>query len=237
MLVDCDMGLANAGILLGVQLGLDDRRPARRPLRARGPAPDAAPPASAFLPGHSGTGIGSTPVRGRARAGCSRRCRPYAERVRPYRRSTPAAASTPRRSASSPRRHAADRPDARADRVHRRLCDGEGAGGRPRHAPASRSSPTWSRHDVAGRAACSTVSAAVVSRFLDVELELMPARSPRDAMCARRCCASAACVEAYPSSRAARAFARARRAGSADRRASGRRRHRFLGMEALHGAH
>jgi flagellar biosynthesis protein FlhG len=77
---------------------------------------------------------------------------------------------------------------------------------------------------------------SVIARFLDVTLELIGSipedRHLRDAVLRKRCC-----VDAYPSSRAARAFKQlAGRIAELDLPpvAGG---HRFFGMEALHGAH
>ena len=77
------------------------------------------------------------------------------------------------------------------------------------------------RDDEAGRRRCSTVSSAVVSRFLDVELESCSARSRRRSLCPRGGAAQALLRRGLPELAAPRAPSRGsrRRCAERDRRA------------------
>jgi flagellar biosynthesis protein FlhG len=229
MLIDCDMGLANAGILLGLpsawtigdllagRCGIED-------LLQSGPG------GLAFLPGHSGTGSGST-LSTAERARLMEALRPYAERFEHIVIDTGggidasslaliAAADTPLIVVTP---EPASFIDAYA--MVKALSVAHGTSGFEVVA-------NMARHDVAGRQLFDKFR-AVATRFIDVDLAYagtIPADGyVREAVLRKRCV-----VETFPGAPASRAFA-----------ALARRMARPGPMaapapqltEALHGAH
>lgn len=77
MLVDCDVGLANANILLGVD---SDRTIADLAIGEAAAVVRAGPAGMMFVAGHSGVGMGAGPSVG-VRVGLASALRPYAEEV------------------------------------------------------------------------------------------------------------------------------------------------------------
>ena len=232
MLVDCDMGLANANILLGVNgswtlgdvlgrhCGLED-------ILQRGPG------GILLAPGHSGTGVGSR-LDERERQWLATSFQPYADSldfvivdggsgISLETLGIVAASDTVLLVLSG-------EPTAFMDAyaMVKALSVKHGC---TRVAIVT----NMVADDEAGRALFLRFK-AVIARFLDVTLELLGSipedRHLRDAVLRKRCC-----VEAYPSSRAARAFGQlARKIVEIDSPAVAGG-HRFFGMEALHGAH
>ena len=232
MLVDCDMGLANANILLGVNGGwtLGDvlgRHCALEDILQRGPG------GILLAPGHSGTGIGST-LGERDRQWLAGAFRPYAESLDYVLVDSGSGISLDTLGIV-----------AASDRILL-VLSGEPTAFMDAYAMVKALAvkhgcaratvvANMVEDDIAGEALFERFE-AVISRFLDVELDYLGAipedRHLRDAVLRKRCC-----VEAYPSSRASRAFRKlAERivAGELPPMAGGQR---FFGMEALHGAH
>jgi len=202
MLVDCDMGLANAAILLGIpsawtigdllsgRCGVED-------LLQRGPA------GLQFLPGHSGTGSGST-LSAAERARLLDALRPYAARydhividtgggIHASSLALVAAADTPLIVLTPEPTSFVD-----AYAMVKALSVSHGSAGFEILA-------NMVQHDVAGRALFDKFR-AIVTRFIDVDLTYAGAipADPfvREAVLRKRCV-----VEAFPGAPAARAFA------------------------------
>lgn len=232
MLVDCDMGLANANILLGVNNNwtLGDvlgRHCSLEDILQTGPA------GIILAPGHSGTGIGSQ-LGDRERQVLGSVFQPYAGRLDYVVVDCGSGISLETLGIVS----ASDsivivlngEPTAFMDAYAmvkalsvKHACD--------RVAVVT----NMVADDEAGRQLFDRFS-SVIAKFLDVRLDHLGSipedKHLRDAVLRKRCC-----VEAYPSSRASRAFTQvAKRVVERDLplMAGG---HRFFGMEALHGAH
>jgi flagellar biosynthesis protein FlhG len=229
MLVDCDMGLANAGILLGLPSAwtigdLLAGRCAIEDLLQRGPG------GLAFLPGHSGTGSGST-LSSAERGRLMEALRPYAEQFEHIVIDTGGGIDV----SSLALIAAADTPlivitpeptsfiDAYA--MVKALSVAHGT-------PCFEVVANMARHDIAGRELFDKFR-AVVTRFIDVDLAYagtIPLDGyVREAVLRKRCV-----VESFPGAPASRAFAalarRMARPGLPETPAS-------RPMEALHGAH
>ncbi|WP_114954178.1 MinD/ParA family protein [Sphingosinicella terrae] len=232
MLVDCDMGLANANILLGINgnwtLGdVLGRHCALEDILQRGPG------GILLAPGHSGTGIGST-LGERDRQWLAGAFRPYADSLDYVVVDTGSGISLETLGIV-----------AASDRILLVLS------GEPtafmdayalvkaltvKHGCAEVSVvANMVTDDESGRALYERF-AAVIGKFLAVELDYLGAipedRHLRDAVLRKRCC-----VEAYPSARASRAFRRLAERIVQTELAPIAGGHRFFGMEALHGAH
>lgn len=202
MLVDCDMGLANAAILLGMpsawtigdllsgRCGVDD-------LLQRGPG------GLHFLPGHSGTGSGSTlsaPERGRLLEAL----KPYAARFDHIVIDTgggiEASALALVAAADTPLIVLTPEPTSFVDAyaMVKALSVSHGT-------PSFEIVANMAPHDVAGRALFDKFR-AIVTRFIDVDLVYAGAipSDPfvREAVLRKRCV-----VQAFPGAPAARAFA------------------------------
>ena len=232
MLVDCDMGLANANILLGVNgswtLGdVLGRHCSLEDILQQGPG------GILLAPGHSGTGVGSRLDEGE-RQWLATAFQPYAESLDYVVVDSGSGISLETLGIV-----------AASDEILL-VLSGEPTAFMDAYAMVkalvvkhgcARISVVANMvaDDEAGRALFLRFK-SVIARFLEVRLELLGSipedRHLRDAVLRKRCC-----VEAYPSSRAARAFAQlARKVVETDLPpvAGG---HRFFGMEALHGAH
>jgi len=202
MLVDCDMGLANAAILLGIpsawtigdllagRCGVED-------LLQRGPA------GLQFLPGHSGTGSGST-LSAAERGRLLEALRPYARRydhividtgggIEASSLALVAAADTPLIVLTPEPTSFVD-----AYAMVKALSVSHGSAGFEILA-------NMVQHDVAGRALFDKFR-AIVTRFIDVDLSYAGAipADPfvREAVLRKRCV-----VEHFPGAPSARAFA------------------------------
>ncbi|MGZ8310972.1 MAG: MinD/ParA family protein, partial [Allosphingosinicella sp.] len=232
MLVDCDMGLANASILLGVNgnwtladvlgrhCGLDD-------ILQKGPG------GILLAPGHSGTGVGSQ-LGDRERESLGSAFRPYAGRLDYVVVDSGSGISTETlgivAASDSILLVLSGEPTAFMDAYAmvkalsvRHGCDRVSV------------VTNMVRDDIAGRALFDRFK-SVIAKFLDVALDHIGSvpEDPhlRNAVLRKRCC-----VEAYPSSRASRAFAQiAKKVVELDlpMMAGG---HRVFGMEALHGGY
>lgn len=229
MLVDCDMGLANAGILLGLPSAwtigdLLAGRCAIEDMLQRGPG------GLAFLPGHSGTGSGSTlssAERGRLMAAL----RPYAEQfdhividtgggIDPTSLALIAGADTPLIVLTPEPTSFID-----AYAIVKALHVAHGT-------TCFEVVANMARHDIAGRQLFDKFR-AVVTRFIDVDLSYagtIPSDGyVREAVLRKRCV-----VDSFPGAPASRAFAslarRMARPGLPPATAP-------ISMEVLHGAH
>jgi len=229
LLLDCDMGLANAAILLGMptawtigdllagRCGLDD-------LLQTGPA------GLSFLPGHSGTGSGSTlsaAERGRLLEALEPRLADFDQVVIDTGGGIEASALALVASADTPLVVLTPEPTSFVDAYAIVKALNVAHGTADFQVVAN-----MVRHDVAGRQLFDKFR-AVVTRFIDVDLAYagtIPADGyVREAVLRKRCV-----VDAFPGAPASRAFA-----------ALARRMARpALGeapaprpMEALHGAH
>jgi len=202
MLVDCDMGLATAAILLGIpsawtigyllsgRFGIED-------LLQRGPA------GLQFLPGHSGTGSGST-LSPAERARLLEALRPYAARYDHIVIDTgggiEASALALVAAADSPLIVLTPEPTSFVDAyaMVKALSVSHGSAGFEILA-------NMVQHDVAGRALFDKFR-AIVTRFIDVDLSYAGAipADPfvREAVLRKRCV-----VEHFPGAPSARAFA------------------------------
>jgi flagellar biosynthesis protein FlhG len=232
MLVDCDAGLANANILLGVNgawtlgdvlgrhCGLDD-------ILQQGPG------GILLAPGHSGTGVGSR-LGDRERQSLASAFQPYAGRLDYVVVDSGSGISSETlgivAASDSIFLVLSGEPTAFMDAyamvkalVVKHECD--------------RISVVTNMvaDDVAGGELFERFRSVIV-KFLDVRLDHLGSvpedRHLRNAVLSKRCC-----VEAYPSSRASRAFTQiAKKVAELELppMAGG---HRFFGMEALHGAH
>lgn len=202
MLVDCDMGLANAAILLGLpsawtigdllagRCGIDD-------LLQRGPG------GLHFLPGHSGTGSGST-LSGAERGRLLAALRPYAERFDHIVIDTgggiEASALALVAAADTPLIVLTPEPTSFVDAyaMVKALSVSHGTQGFAVLA-------NMVTHDVAGRALFDKFR-AIVTRFIDVDLSYAGAvptdQFVREAVLRKRCV-----IEAFPGAPASRAFA------------------------------
>lgn len=214
MLVDCDMGLANAGILLG----LPTTRSIGDLLAGHCGVPEIVqrgPAGLFFLPGHSGTGAGST-LSAAERTRLLAALRPYVASfdhividtgggLEPSALGLIAAADTPVIVLTPEPTSFVD-----AYAIVKALAVSHGTAGFEIVA-------NMVRHDIAGRELFDKFK-AIVSRFLDVDLAFAGSvpSDPyvREAVMRRKCC-----VEAFPGAPASRAFtALARRlAGPAPR--------------------
>ena len=232
MLVDCDMGLANANILLGVNgswtlgdvlgrhCGLED-------IIQQGPG------GILLAPGHSGTGVGSQ-LGERERQWLGGVFQPYAGRLDYVFVDSGSGISLETlgivAASDSILLVLSGEPTAFMDAyaMVKALS--------VKHACERISVVTnMVLDDEAGRELFERFK-SVIAKFLDVELEHLGSipedKHLRDAVLRKRCC-----VEAYPSSRASRAFTQlAKKVVERDLplMAGG---HRFFGMEALHGAY
>lgn len=232
MLVDCDMGLANANILLGVNgawtLGdVLGHQCSMSDILKRGPG------GILLAPGHSGTGTGSRlPERERQRLADA--FQPFADELDYVLVDTGSGIA----------------PDtlgiiAASDSILL-VLSGEPTAFMDAYALVKALSVKHGCERVAVVTNMVADEAAgqylferfrtVIGRFLDVALDHLGSipedRHLRDAVLRKRCC-----LEAFPSSRASRAFRRIAdtiAARDLPRIAGG---HRFFGMEALHGAH
>ena len=202
MLVDCDMGLANAAILLGLpsawtigdllagRCGIDD-------LLQRGPG------GLHFLPGHSGTGSGST-LSGAERRRLLAALRPYAERFDHIVIDTGGGIEA----SSLALVAAADTPLIVLTPEPTSFVD---AYAMVKALSVSHGTQNFAvlanmvTHDVAGRALFDKFR-AIVTRFIDVDLSYAGAvptdQFVREAVLRKRCV-----VEAFPGAPASRAFA------------------------------
>jgi len=229
MLVDCDMGLANAGILLGLPSAwtigdLLAGRCAIEDLLQCGPA------GLTFLPGHSGTGSGST-LSAAERGRLMEALRPYRERfehividtgggIDPSSLALIAAADTPL-IVVTPEPTSFIDAYAMVKALH--IAHGT---------PCFEVVANMARHDVAGRQLFDKFR-AVVTRFIDVDLSFagtVPSDGyVREAVLRKRCV-----VDSFPGAPASRAFsALARRMA----RPGLPQVPEIRPMEALHGAH
>jgi flagellar biosynthesis protein FlhG len=232
MLVDCDVGLANANILLGLDTGrtladltLGERSVAE--IGCKGPA------GMVLVPGHSGTGLGGA-LGAEARRELAAALRPYADEADDVIVDTGGGLADDALSLV-----------AASDMILVVLADEPTAF---MDAYATVKALTL-RHGcahftiVANRARSSAEGRALFDRFDRVVTQFLPVHLDyagsipddpylRDAVLAKKCC-----VEAFPSSPAARAFGRiARRIAAAEipLLPGGQL---FFGMEAVHGAH
>ena len=202
MLVDCDMGLANAAILLGMpsawtigdllagRCGIDD-------LLQRGPG------GLHFLPGHSGTGSGST-LSGAERGRLLAALRPYAERFDHIVIDTGGGIEA----SSLALVAAADTPLIVLTPEPTSFVD---AYAMVKALSVSHGTQSFAvlanmvTHDVAGRALFDKFR-AIVTRFIDVDLSYAGAvpsdQFVREAVLRKRCV-----IDAFPGAPASRAFA------------------------------
>lgn len=232
MLVDCDVGLANADILLGLDAAgtLADVAQGERSVAEIG---RTGPAGMVLVPGHSGTGMGGA-LGGEARQALAAALGPYAREVDEVIVDTGGGLADDALSLIAASDMIlvvlADEPAAFMDAYAvvkaltlRHGCAhftilanrvGSGAEGRA----------LFDRFD------------RVVTQFLPVHLDYAGAvpedRYLRDAVLAKTCC-----VEAFPSAPAARAFARLARRIAAAELTPLPGGNRFFGMEAEHGAH
>lgn len=232
MLVDCDVGLANANILLGMEsaAGIADIA-----LRERGLADVAqqGPGGLMLVPGHSGSGMGGG-LAAAARSELASAFRPFAGDVDDVIVDTGGGLAGEGLSLVA----ASDlilvvlsgEPTAFMDAyaVVKALTQRHGC-------VAFTILANRVGSEAEGRALFDRFE-RVVTQFLPVDLAFAGAipEDPylRDAVLTKRCC-----VEAFPSAPASKAFARlARRMAASDMpmRPGG---HRFFGLEAVHGAH
>lgn len=203
MLVDCDMGLANAAIVLGVESAftIGDL------LAGRCDMDDlvcAGPSGLHFVPGHSGTGSGSTlsaAERGRLIGALAPYSADLDHIVIDMGGGLDASALALVATADVPLIVVAPEPTSFLDAyaVVKALAVGHGV-------TRFRIVANMVRHDIAGRELFDQFR-AIATRFLDVELSYAGA-IPSDpyvrAAVARKSC----CVEAFPGAPASKAFAR-----------------------------
>lgn len=232
VLVDCDVGLANANILLGVDT---ERTIADIAARERGLAEVscAGPSGLMLVPGHSGTALGGG-LADDARAGLAAAFRPYAEDMDEVIVDTGGGMAGEGLSLVAASDMIlivlANEPTAFMDAYA--LLKGLNL----RHGCAAFGIVTNRvRCEADGRALFDRFE-RVVEQFLPVHLDYLGSIPDdpylKDAVFAKRCC-----VEAFPSSPASAAFARlARRIAARDvpLLPGG---HHFFGLEVSHGAH
>ena len=233
MLVDCDVGLANANILLGVDsersiadVALHDR--AMADVTQRGPG------GMMLLPGHSGLGLGGG-LADDARAGLAAAFRPHAQEIDDVIVDTGGGLAGEGLSLVAASDMIllvlANEPTSFMDAyaLVKALT--------MRHGCASFSVVTNRVSGEADGRALFDRFERVVEQFLPVHLDHVGSvpEDPylRDAVYAKRCC-----VEAFPSSPAATAFRRLARRIAASDTPMLPGGHRFFGLEeAVHGAH
>ena len=231
MLVDCDVGLANANILLGVDSDLTIADLTTRERRI-GEVTRKGPAGMMLLPGHSGTGLGGG-LGDSARAVLADAFRPHVDDYDHVLVDTGGGMAGEGLSlvASSDLILVvlASEPTAFMDAYA--LVKGLAL----RHGCTDFAVVANRVSAAEGRALFDRFS-GVVGRFLPANLDYLGAIPDdpylRDAVYAKRCC-----VEAFPSSPASRAFGRrAERIAGLDMpmMPGG---HRFFGLEAAHGAH
>jgi flagellar biosynthesis protein FlhG len=232
LLVDHDLGTANANILLGLEAeatigDLIARDGSLADIWKTGPA------GLAFLPGHHGTCLG-TRLSGADRRHLGRSLRPYAGRFDHVVVDTGAGVSADVLATVAASDLVlvvlGDEPTAFMDAyaVVKSLS--------LRHGCVELAVVANMVEDEAAGRALFARFAEVAARFLPVRLSYLGA-IPADHHVRASVYAKACCVEAYPNSRASAAFARLARAISEQALPVLPGGDRFFGMEAAHGAH